>query len=194
MSSQMTGGKSPQRSAFPSAERLLELGCGPAFYATAFARRFPALAVVGIDRAPGQIGLAEQHARGVTNTHFIVGDARVLAQPDGAFDRVLASRLLMVVPEREAVLAEARRVLAPGGILLIAEPVRRRGSVLGLLHDAARQSGETAGYVEPLREHYFSAVAFRALIASQRWASVAIWEANGYRYARCRAMTHGDGS
>ena len=72
---------------------------------------------------------------------FTVGDARALAQPDGAFDCVLASRLLMVVPEREAVLAEARRVLAPGGILLIAEPVpaawerarttTRRGPAIG---------------------------------------------------------------
>jgi hypothetical protein len=47
-------------------------------------------------------------------------------------------------------------------------------------------------YIESLREHYFSA-AFRALIASQRWVSVAIWEANGYRYARCRAAMYGDG-
>jgi ubiquinone/menaquinone biosynthesis C-methylase UbiE len=175
------------------AEHLLELGCGPGFYATAFARQFPDLAVVGIDHAPRQIALARQRAGGLPNMRFAVGDARALAQPDGAFDCVLASRLLMVVPEREVVLAEARRVLAPGGILLIAEPVRQRGSVLGLLRDAARQSGEAGGYSEPFREHYFTAASFRALIASQRWASVAIWEANGYRYARCRATTYGDG-
>jgi len=110
------------------------------------------------------------------------------------FDSLLASRLLMVVPEHGAVLAEARRVLAPGGILLLAEPVRQRTSLLRLLRKAAREGGEAAGYVEPQREHYFSAASFRALIASQPWASVAIWEANGYRYARCRTMTYDDGS
>lgn len=171
-----------------------ELGCGPGFYATAFAAAHRYLRVTGIDRAPAQIALARRRAVGLTNARFTVGDARALSQPDGAFDRVLASRLLMVVPERAAVLAEARRILAPGGILLLAEPVRTYSGVLQLLHKAAREAGEMATYVEPEREHYFSPASFRALITSQRWASVAIWEANGYRYARCRAMTHSDGT
>lgn len=176
------------------AARLLELGCGPGFYATAFARHSPHLTVTGIDRAPGQVALARRRAEGLPNVRFTIGDARALAHPDGAFDRVVASRLLMVVPERQALLAEARRVLAPGGILLIAEQLRRRGSVLGLLRGAARRSGAATGYIEPPREYYFSASSFRTLIASQRWASVAIWEANGYRYARCRATTYDDGT
>jgi len=122
------------------------------------------------------------------------GDARALSQPEGAFDRVLASRLLMVVPEREAVLAEARRVLAPGAFCSSRSrpgsgPVRSNG-----LRHAAREIGDTARYVEPREEHYFSAAAFRTFIASQHWASVAVWEANGYRYARCRTMTYDDGS
>jgi arsenite methyltransferase len=171
---------------------LAELGCGPGFYSTAYAAAYSHLCVTGIDRAPAQIALARQRARCIANAQFVVGDARALSQPDGAFDRVLASRLLMVVPEREAVLAEARRVLAPGGILLIAEPDRQRTSVLQLLRHAAWEAGETTGYMEPQHEHYFSVTAFRSLIASQPWASVAIWEANGYRYARCRALSHGD--
>jgi arsenite methyltransferase len=175
-----------------AARSLIELGCGPGFYASAFAARYPHLRVTGVDRAPRQIALARQRARGRANACFTVGDARMLAEPAGAFDRVLASRLLMVVPEREAVLAEARRVLAPGGILLLAEPTRQRTSVLALLHQAAHATDASARYIEPPEEHYFSAAAFRALVAAQSWASVAIWEANGYRYARCRAHTYGD--
>ncbi len=113
-------------------------------------------------------------------------------EPSGRFDRVLASRLLMVVPEREAVLAEARRVLAPGGVLLLAEPIQQRTSVLALLRQVAREAGEERWYPEPMEEYYFTATSFRALVASQSWASVAIWEASGYRYARCRARTYGD--
>lgn len=179
-----------------AAGSLLELGCGPGFYATAFAGDYPHLRVTGVDRAPGQIALAWQRAKagGVTNARFAVGDARALIEPDGAFDRVLASRLLMVVPERERVLTEARRVLAPGGVLLLAEPIRRRGSVLQLLRQIATTADGAAQDCEPRTEHYFSATAFRALIARERWASVAIWEANGYRYARCRMPRHSDGS
>lgn len=175
----------------PGARSLVELGCGPGFYATAFAAHYPNLPVTGIDRADAQIALARQRARRLTNARFIAADARALPQADGAFDRVLASRLLMVVPEREAVLAEARRVLAPGGILLLAEPIRVRSGVLPLLRAAARATDD-AVYIEPLREHFFSPASFRALITSQPWASVAIWEANGYRYARCRAMTYSE--
>jgi len=173
------------------ARSLIELGCGPGFYASAFAAIHPQLRVTGVDRAPRQVALARQRAHD-PNVRFVVGDARVLAEPTGAYDRVLASRLLMVVPEREAVLAEARRVLAPGGILLLAEPIRRRTSVLALLHQAARAADADARYIEPPEEHYFSAAAVRALIAAHSWASVAIWEANGYRYARCRTHTYGD--
>jgi ubiquinone/menaquinone biosynthesis C-methylase UbiE len=166
------------------ARSFAELGCGPGFYATAFAAAYPQLRVTGIDRAPAQVALARQRIGRLTNVRFIVGDARALSQPDAVFDRVFASRLLMVVPEREVVLAEARRMLAPGGILLLAEPSRQRMSVLRLLHRAARAAGGPMEYIEPPGEHYFSAASFRALIASQQWASV----------ARCRAPRHSDGS
>ena len=171
------------------ARRFLELGCGPGFYATAFAAAHPHLRVTGIDTAPAQLGLARERARGLANARFIADDARALRQRAGAFDRVLASRLLMVVPDR-AVLTEARRVLAPGGILLLAEPARPRAGVLHLLRRAARECGDGARYIEPMVEHHFSAASFRAFVASQPWASVAIWEANGYRYARCRTCAN----
>lgn len=175
-----------------AARSVLELGCGPGFYATTIAAAFPALRVTGIDRAPAQIELARRRARGLTNAAFAVGDARALAQPRGTYDRVLASRLLMVVPERAAVLTEARRVLRPGGVLLLAEPTRPAMGVLSLLRHAAWEAGNVVRSIEPTEEHYFSAPSFRAFVLSLAWASVAIWEANGYRYARCRTCAQRD--
>ncbi len=176
-----------------TARNLLELGCGPGYYAATFAAAFPSLSVTGIDRAPAQIALAMQRARScaLPNLRFAVGDARSL-RSFGRFDRIVASRLLMVVPERERVLAEARRALAPGGLLLLAEPARPGTGVLPLLRRVADAARDGVAYVEPPREHYFSATSFRAFIASQPWASVVVWEANGYRYARCRAHATAD--
>jgi ubiquinone/menaquinone biosynthesis C-methylase UbiE len=178
------------------ARHVAELGCGPGFYATAFAAADPALHVMGIDRAPAQIAIARRRAaaQGVMNARFIIADAQALGSfARGLFDRIVASRLLMVVDDPDAVLAAARRVLAPGGILLIAEPIGPETGMLAMLrrmvHDAA---GEVSEYIEPFVERHFTARAFRALVASQPWASVAIWEANGYRYARCRTCVSAD--
>jgi ubiquinone/menaquinone biosynthesis C-methylase UbiE len=177
------------------ARTVAELGCGPGFYATAFATADPRLVVTGIDRAPAQIAIARQRAAalGLTNTRFATADAQRLAQPDGTFDRVLTSRLLMVVADPAATIAEARRVLAPGGILLLAEPERPQTGILSLLRQAAETVGERVTFIEPQVERHFSAGAFRTLVMSQVWESVAIWEANGYRYARCRTDANADG-
>jgi ubiquinone/menaquinone biosynthesis C-methylase UbiE len=176
------------------ARRLAELGCGPGFYATAFAVANPALCVTGIDRAPAQIAIARRRAtaQGLTNARFIVADAQALVEPRGAFDRIVASRLLMVVDDPGAVLAAARRVLIPGGILLIAEPIGPETGVLAALRRMAHASGDMSQYIEPLAERHLTARAFRALITRQSWASIAIWEANGYRYARCRTCASAD--
>jgi ubiquinone/menaquinone biosynthesis C-methylase UbiE len=178
-----------------AARRLAELGCGPGFYASAYAAAYAALQVTGIDRAPAQVAMARQRAaaRGLTNARFLVADAQALGTvATGPFDRIMASRLLMVVDDPAAVLAEARRVLAPGGILLIAEPIEGEMAVLAILRRAAHIAGGTERYIEPRTERYFTARDFRALIQRQAWASVAIWEANGYRYARCRTCTSAD--
>jgi ubiquinone/menaquinone biosynthesis C-methylase UbiE len=177
------------------ARMVAELGCGPGFYTTAIAAAEPRLVVTGIDRAPAQIAIARKRAAalGLTNTRFSTADVQRFAQPDGAFDRVLASRLLMVVADPAATIAQARRVLAPGGILLLAEPERPQTGVLSLLRQAAETVGQRDTFIEPPVERHFSADAFRALVMSQVWESVAIWEANGYRYARCRTDANADG-
>jgi ubiquinone/menaquinone biosynthesis C-methylase UbiE len=177
------------------ARRLAELGCGPGFYAIAYAATFPHLHVTGIDRAPAQVAIARRRAasRGLTNTRFTVADAQALSGcASGSFDRIIASRLLMIVDDPAAVLAEAKRVLAPGGILLIAEPIEPDTGVLAILRREACAVGIPDRYIEPLIERHFTPQEFRTLVMRQAWASVAIWEANGYRYARCRTCQSAD--
>jgi ubiquinone/menaquinone biosynthesis C-methylase UbiE len=164
----------------PRARHAAEVGCGPGYYAPVIAARHPTIRVTGIDSSPAQIALARRHAarQGLGNAHFVCDDVCALTQPDGCFDRIVASRLFMVVHDCRRAMAELRRVLAPGGLLLVAEPVAR----------PATSFAEWA-HIPTVTERIFTASAFAALVSQVAWGSCAIWEADGYRFARCRNVT-----
>src|SRR5713101_6082217 len=53
-------------------EEIIELGCGPGFYSSGLAKRFPNNSVVGVDRSPRQINRAREKtaALGLNNCRF----------------------------------------------------------------------------------------------------------------------------
>ena len=81
---------------------MLELGCGPGFYARRLAARFERLRVTGIDRSlrHSYSGRARR-ARRLPNCSFEEGDVLALDRPNASVDGVVASRLFMILPERE---------------------------------------------------------------------------------------------
>lgn len=104
--------------------RVLEIGCGTGVVSREIARRVgPDGSVLALDPCPVFVRRAEDLARDapVGNLTFAVGDARALELPDAAFDVAVAVTVLCHVPGREQVLRGLRRVVRPGGHVLIVD-------------------------------------------------------------------------
>jgi ubiquinone/menaquinone biosynthesis C-methylase UbiE len=98
--------------------RVLELGCGTGAVSR-FLCGLPAVAeVVGVDPSPHFLDRARELSSGQA-VEFVTGDARRLEFADGEFDAVISHTTLCHVPDPDLALAEAFRVLKPGGKLAV---------------------------------------------------------------------------
>ncbi|MGU2525907.1 malonyl-ACP O-methyltransferase BioC [Pseudomonas aeruginosa] len=97
-----------------SPRRWVDLGCGTGHFSRALKRRFGAAEGLAVDIAEGM--LRHARARGGAS-HFIGGDAERLPLRDGSCDLLFSSLAIQWCADLPAVLAEARRVLRPGGVL-----------------------------------------------------------------------------
>jgi SAM-dependent methyltransferase len=106
----------------PGAVRILDLGCGPGRLTVEFARRWEAATIVGLDIDPAMLDRARARAAagGVEGrVSFVEGDVGSLPFGDGTFDLVTSTFSLHHWPDADRGLAEAARVLAPGGVAVI---------------------------------------------------------------------------
>lgn len=104
---------------------MLDLCCGTGGIGLYIARAF-GCPLTGVDYAERAIAHAADQARrlGVSGqARFIHGDARHLPFGDASFDAVISVDSLVIVPNRQAVLAECARVLRPGGVLAFSDEV-----------------------------------------------------------------------
>jgi SAM-dependent methyltransferase len=107
--------------------RVVDLGCGPGVTAIAMAQRCPAAEVTGVDIAPAMIRQAGRARRKAApdvarRVRFLQADATRLPFDDGSIDAVTGHSFLYMLADRPAVLAEARRILRPGGRAIFMEP------------------------------------------------------------------------
>ncbi len=183
------------RSLFPAdgpypGTHVLELGCGPGFYACRLAQEYPQIVTTGVDLSERLIERAKSRAasRALGNCNFRHGDAQALPELPGPIDAIVVSRLFLIVPSKEAVLAEVFRVLRPGGRCFIAEPTSgfRTRLPLSCMWLLARMTSSPAGkYREPQQADVMSRPAFADLIHSQRWGAVELEYDGWYQYAVC---------
>lgn len=93
----------------------LDLGCGEGHNTALVAER--AGWMVGLDISPRFARSALAAVRSVSGTTVVVGDGLALPFPNGSFDFVVGFMSFMDVPRPADVLAEAARVLRPGGFV-----------------------------------------------------------------------------
>ncbi len=106
---------------------LLEIGPGPGAATEWLRHRVKRLTVLEIDEAAAA-KLAQRYAG--SNVEVVIGDATKLSYPDGSFDSVGSFTMLHHVPTpalQNKILAEALRVLRPGGVLIASDSLASDG-------------------------------------------------------------------
>ena len=100
---------------------MVDLGCGPGVSTFGLARGLPNARLVGLDIAPRMLAQARRR-QGDRRIAWLRADATHLPFSDGSVDACTGHSFLYLVGARTAALAEARRVLRPGGQLVLMEP------------------------------------------------------------------------
>ncbi len=151
-------------------EVVLDLGSGGGIDVLLSARRVgPTGKVYGLDMTDEMLALARENqaAAGVTNAEFLKGEIENIPLPDDSIDVIISNCVINLSADKPRVLAEAFRVLKPGGRLAVSDIVIR-GSVDTRVRESVELwIGCVAGALEEHQYHRFLAEAGFGAIAIQ---------------------------
>ena len=115
-----------QRNGLRPGHRLLDVACGTGLVAVEAARILgSAEGITCVDPSEGMLSVA----RGKLGATFVKGRAEALPFPDESFDFLTMGYALRHVTDLEATFAEYRRVLKPGGRVLVLEVTKPAGRI-----------------------------------------------------------------
>ena len=117
--------------------RVLDIGCGTGDVTLDLLRRNPAATVTGIDLSQPMLNLAVTKARRAgldTRATFQAGDATALAFGPDVFDAIVCAFCFRNIAHHAVALGEMRRVLRPGGRLVILELTPPASSLMRPVH------------------------------------------------------------
>lgn len=106
--------------------RVLEVACGTARAGEQLLRALPDASYVGVDLSPYYLDVARERLAGDGRARFVAANAESLPLPDASFDAVLCVFLFHELPRnaRRRVFGEMRRVLRPGGCLVVEDSIQ----------------------------------------------------------------------
>lgn len=130
-------------------ERVLDVACGTGVVTRIASQQVgDSGTVIGLDISPGMLAVARATTPPDSSINWHEESAESMSLADGSFDVVLCQMGLQFVPDKHAALSEMRRVLAPGGRLILNLPGPTPRPFTILAASLARHVGpEAAGFV-----------------------------------------------
>ncbi len=169
-------------------EVVLDLGSGGGIDVLLSARRVgPTGKAYGLDMTDEMLTLARENQRraGVDNVEFLKGEIEDIPLPDASVDVVISNCVINLSADKDRVLAEAFRVLKPGGRFAVSDVVVRGEVPAALRHSIELWIGCVAGAL--------SEDEYRVKLAKAGFAEVEIEPTRVYRAEDAREFLDGAG-
>lgn len=169
-------------------EVVLDLGSGGGIDVLLSARRVgPTGRAYGLDMTDDMLALARQNAAeaGVTNVEFLRGRIEAIPLPADSVDVIISNCVINLSGDKRQVLAEAFRVLKPGGRFAVSDVVVRGEVPADVRRSMALWVGCVAGALEEQE--------FRALLADNGFLDIDIEPTRQYRSEEARVFLQESG-
>jgi arsenite methyltransferase len=169
-------------------EVVLDLGSGGGIDVLLSARRVaPGGKAYGLDMTGEMLALARENQRkaGIANAEFLEGEIERIPLPDASVDVIISNCVINLSADKDRVLAEAFRVLRPGGRLAVSDIVVRGDVPAAIRRSVELWIGCVAGALEESE--------YRAKLAAAGFEAVDLEPTRVYRAEDAREFLAGAG-